>query len=261
MLLTASHQICLSMLISCGKDSPSSGTCPSNLGSHDSGSRNASRVQSHSLVQTLYHSINLPLFLISPRMQLQMQLRLSQRDTFKSISLMASLHPRRHSVPLYRPDGHIRVGRRLENFDLPYRVKHPILLHISSVPVQVYSARAHVTSRNTEPSTLQAIISSDSHIIRLRCYLKSLSRKLWQNADTTHAIRQNTSRATISCYRSRLCWTIRGNPRKPTLEKAYTSVSQQRLCTSNLHQSVYQYLLGILPTVRQTKGPTSTHLL
>ena len=99
------------------------------------------------------------------------------KDVIDCLSKGASL-PRNHLLSKVSPfldgDGIIRVGGRLKYSDLPYIVKHPIILPKNCMPVKLFIIELHKSLGHFGRETLITHIKTKFHIIGLNILVKQI---------------------------------------------------------------------------------------
>lgn len=139
--------------------------------------------------------------------------------------------------PYMDHQGTLRVGGRLQKSSLTHASIHPIILHPRSHIVKLLVRQTHCQMLHAGPSTVMATISLTYHIPRLGPLLRSISKNcvpcLRAYARTSQQLMGELPEARVQPARpfaiigvdfAGSLLTKRGNPRKPTLVKAYTCI-------------------------------------
>ena len=113
-----------------------------------------------------------------------MLLVVSQKFTYgceRELLMKAKLLPDSHSLASLSPyldsRGIMRVGERLQKAGLGYNSTHFILLSIKSYTTQLIVEHTHIAALHAVSSTVMALLADSYHIPRLKCFLRTLSRR------------------------------------------------------------------------------------
>ena len=98
-------------------------------------------------------------------------------EAFSQLLAKESVRQPRHLVSLnlfFDEQRIIRVGGRLQQSNLPFSSRHPILLYGKSSFTRLLVDQRHRDCHHAGPATLIAILSTDYYIIGLRRLVKSI---------------------------------------------------------------------------------------
>ena len=171
-------------------------------------------------------------------------LRLSQAQTFSDVLgylRKGNELPRRCQLLALRPlvddNGLLRVGGRLQKADLGYDTAHPLILNVKSGLVRLLAKQVHPQAKHAGPAAMLAILAEQYCIPGDKKLLRAISRSCTACQQAyAHTATQMMGQLPADRVRPAPPFSVvgldfagpflckRGNPRKPTLVKAYACV-------------------------------------